>query len=365
MRAIVVLPPAKTSHELDLFRSMPEWDLTVVTGNGFGPDDAHHSLPTRRIPYLGSPQRWTAALAWHRGLADVEFPPADVVVSVELHSPVSTQAAKVARALGVPHVVTIWETLPDNPLYSLPPWRGTLRSLVESADGFVCFTERARTHARALGCDPSRCHVVHPGVDVERYRPAADGLAAPSVLLFVGELRADKGILDVIAACDDVHARHDDLRLVVVGDGSLRKRVETLAATRRFLDARGLVPRDAIPQMLRDSRALVVAPHRRRFWEEQFGFAYVEAMASGIPVVTTRCGAIPEIVPPVNGLVAEGDVTALASAIETMLGPRATEVGRVNRQTVLERFDLRRQGAQMADVLRRVVRQSRRRSAEQ
>jgi phosphatidylinositol alpha-1,6-mannosyltransferase len=355
MQAIVVLPPAKTSHELDLARAMPAWGVTVVTGHGFGPDDADHSLPTRRLPYLGGPNRWTAALAWHRGLAEVDCGIADVVMSVELHSPVSVQAGRLARALGVPHVVVIWETLADNPLYALPPWRWFLRSLTRSADTFICFTERARQHALALGCAATRTAVVHPGVDTELYHPRAEGLIAEPVMLFVGEIRADKGVLDIIAATDVVHARRPDLRLVLVGDGPLAAKVEQLAAARPFLDYRGPVPRASIPALMREARALVVAPVHRRFWEEQFGFAYVEAMASGLPVVTTNSGAIPEIVPAVNSLVPEGDVPALAVSIEQMMGECAIAIGRTNRETALDRYDLRRQGARLGQVLTEVV----------
>src|SRR5262249_31509136 len=188
MRALVVLPPSKTSLELDLFRAMPDWDVEVVTGAGFGPDDADHHLRAVRVPYLGRPERWTAALAWHRGLSNAAAARVDVVVSFELHAPVSAQARRLARHLRVPHVVGIWETLPDNPLYKVPPWRSFLRGLRRSADLFVCFTERARRHSVSLGCAPERCAVVNPGVDLDQYRPRVGGLPDVGIMLFVGEL---------------------------------------------------------------------------------------------------------------------------------------------------------------------------------
>jgi glycosyltransferase involved in cell wall biosynthesis len=356
MRALVVLPPAKTSHELEFLRAMPGWDISVVTGRGFGPDDADHHLASWRVPYLGSPERWTAALAWHRRLSQLDFDSPDLVVSLELHSPVSVQAARIARSLRVPHVVVIAETLADNPLYVLPPWRWFLRSLSRSAQFFVCLTERARRHTVELGCVPARCAVVHPGVNVHQYRPCAGGLPDASVMLFVGELRSDKGILDVIAACELVYARRNDLSLVVVGGGPLARRVAELAAARPFLEYLGPVARDRVPALMRDARALVVAPSHRRFWEEQFGFVYVEAMASGLPVVATRCGAIPEIVPSANALVAEGDLQALADAVERMAGPSAGDIGRTNRDAAVERYDITRQGHRLAEILGEVAR---------
>lgn len=351
-RALVVLPPSKTSHELDLFRRMPEWDVEVITGIGFPPPDADHALASIRVPYLGSPERWTAALAWHRGLSNLQLHGhPDLVVSFELHAPVATQAARLARSLGAPHVVGIWETLANNPLYAMPPWRTVQRRLVRDGSLFVCFTERARQHAIARGCRPSRCVVVHPGIDVHAYRPDefAGGPDAP--LLFVGELRPDKGIRDVIQAVDLAHAHGSDARLVVIGDGPLEREVREAAATRRHIEYRGRVARLQVAETMRQSRALIVAPYRRRFWEEQFGFVYAEAMASGIPIIATRCGAIPEVVPAQNRLVAEHDVDALADAIAWSGRPEAAAVGAINREFAVDRYDLDRQGERLEAAL--------------
>jgi glycosyltransferase involved in cell wall biosynthesis len=58
----------------------------------------------------------------------------------------------------------------------------------------------------------------------------------------------------------------------------------------------------------------------------------------------------------VNSIVAEGDVPALAAAIEEMMGERAIAIGRANRETAVERYDIRRQGARLGQVLTDVVR---------
>jgi glycosyltransferase involved in cell wall biosynthesis len=351
MRALVVIAPAKTSHELDLLRAMPNWTVEVVAAAGVGPEKADHRLDARRVPILGSPERWTAALAWYRRLETLEVERPDVVISFELHSAVGIQVARYARSRRLPHVVSIFETLANNPLYSLPPWRWFLRNLSQSAQLLLCFTERALLHAIELGCPPSRCAVVHPGIDVRTFHPRPEGLRREAVVLFVGELRADKGVMDVLAACERARARRRDLRLVIAGTGPLAAQVDRLATERRYIDYLGRVPREDVAQLMRNARVLAVAPHHRRFWEEQFGFVYVEAMATGLPIVTTRCGAIPEVVPPDNAIVPEGDIGGLAESIDRMCGPSGAEVGRANRTTAERRYDVERQGRELASVL--------------
>src|SRR4051812_2438429 len=101
MRVAYVLPPAKTPNEIDMIRSMVDWDVTVIGEVG----DRHQcdiELASRRVPIVGDPSHWTAAIAWLRGLPSVELPPIDLVLSLELFSIASIQAAALARRLDVP-----------------------------------------------------------------------------------------------------------------------------------------------------------------------------------------------------------------------------------------------------------------------
>jgi glycosyltransferase involved in cell wall biosynthesis len=354
--AVVVLPAAKTSNELDLIRAMPDWEAEVIATRGLGPADAEHHLDALRFPgYPGRPERWSAALAWHRGLSSVALTDVDVVISNELHSPVSAQAARLARSLDAPHVIEIAETMAHSPLYRLPPWGWHARARAHSAQRFVCLTERARTHAVSLGCDPARCDVIHGGVDTNHYRPRAAGLVAEPIAVFVGELRPGKGVLDVVAAADRARATTPGIRLVIAGRGPLEEQVVALAADRDHVDYLGAVERERVAEVMRGGRMLVVAPFTQRVGEEQFGYVYVEAMACGLPVITTRCGAIPEVVPAGNAIVDEGDVDGLAAAMVRFAGPVAEESGRVNRDVAVERYDLGRQGRRLAAIMSEVV----------
>jgi glycosyltransferase involved in cell wall biosynthesis len=358
VRIVLILPPSKTSHEIDTLRAIPGSEVVVIA------DPAHHAAPTHalssvRLPWLGSPRRWTAALAWLRRLDHVDLAGgADVVVSLELFSVATRQASRFARRRGLPHLVYVTEILDSNPLYRVPPWRGNARRASRLADGALCWNRAGARHAIARGVSPDAVFVTSPGVDTEVFHPSITGEnSRPPVAISVGELRADKGVLDVIAAADLVAARVQGFRLVLVGDGPLRDTVDQLAGSRPWLEVRGRLSRDRVADELRAASTFVLAPRSRRFWAEQLGFAVVEAMACGLPVVVTACGALPEVVPEHNYVVPEGDLRRLADGIVATLGPNGHDLGRRNLRAVEQHFTLATQGAALGDVIERVLHQ--------
>lgn len=360
MRAILLLPPAKTSNEVDTFRAMPRWDLVVVAGEGVPDRAADVVLPATRLPVIGSARRWTVPVAWIRGLDELDVGPIDLVVSLELCGVTSLQANRLARRLGVPHAVWIFQTLPRFVLYRVPPWRSVTRRVASAAAGFICVNDLARQAAVANGCPPERCVALSPGIDLSFWAPAPGGRATDPIVAFVGALRAgrhggEKGVREVIEACRRARAAGNQTRLVIVGDGPLRRNVERACAQHDFVEYRGRMPRSGVVELLRSSRVFCIAPRANWRSAEQFGFAAVEAMASGLPVVITRSGAIPDVVPPWNPIVPEGDVDGLARGITAALGQDGDVWGQRNRAHALEHFEVNTQGAKFADALEQIA----------
>jgi glycosyltransferase involved in cell wall biosynthesis len=150
--------------------------------------------------------------------------------------------------------------------------------------------------ARSLGARDVR--VIPSGVE----RPEVVGEPQePPHVLYVGRLSAEKGVLELVEACEG-------LPLVVVGDGPLRDRVP---------GAVGFVPPDQLGPWY-ERAAVVAAPSRR----EGYGVAVREAMAWGRPVVASSVGGLTDAVEDeVTGLlVPPRDVPALRAAIERLLG---------------------------------------------
>ena len=106
---------------------------------------------------------------------------------------------------------------------------------------------------------------------------------------------------------------------------------------------------------MRSAAVFTTAPRPTWKWTEQLGLAYLEALACGLPVVTTRCGTNDEAVQPPNRLV-EDSAEALADSLLHFLrdpGLRA-DVGRANRQHALTHHDLPTQCVAMGQAFAEV-----------
>jgi glycosyltransferase involved in cell wall biosynthesis len=160
------------------------------------------------------------------------------------------------------------------------------------------------------------------GVDVERFAPgdestdAEDGAAEHATMRvgYVGRLEAHKGVDGLVRAVATV----PDVTLEIVGAGPQRDALEAEVA-RLGLDSRvtfdGFHEQGSLAEVYRRFDVVVVPSLDTPSWLEQFGRVAVEAMASGVAVVASRSGALPEVIADAGLLVPPGDVDALASAL--------------------------------------------------
>ncbi|MEX2659936.1 MAG: glycosyltransferase family 4 protein [Acidimicrobiales bacterium] len=170
------------------------------------------------------------------------------------------------------------------------------------------------------------------GVDTDRFSPrrVGDGTAR-FVVGYVGRLTAQKGVDVLIAALRD----HSEWELLVAGDGPERSRLEHLAAdTSISASFLGTVPHDDLPCLYRQVDVLAVPSRPAPGVLEQFGRVAVEAMASGVPIVASDLGALPEVVGGAGVLVPPDDVDALAGALQSLAADpdRRRRLGALARQ---------------------------------
>lgn len=356
MKIVIVFPPAKVSNEVDTFKMISDATVSTV-GSTATRRPVDLILPSFSLPYFGAYERWSAGLAWYRSLSPLidAIRNADVVVTYEIGTVTTSQVRKIAGAVGTPHVAIAAQTIIGYPVFRFPPWRGFLKRNVPKLAGVLCLNERSANCARSFGVPNDRVHVTHFGIDTELYYPAQSRPDQP-VITFLGDLRPEKGIIDAIAAAEIAEKRvGPEFELRVVGDGPLMPKVRLAAETRPWLKIMGRVQRDKVPEILRESCALMTASWSRAISEEQFGFALVEGMACGLPIVSTTSGAIPQVVPSNNFLAPEHDIDGLADGIVRSLSPAADGVGASNRKYAVTHFDLRRNAEELRSVLQGII----------
>lgn len=241
---------------------------------------------------------------------------------------------------------------PFRRLFVLPKYK-ILGATIHKADGW-CPTSRASADSvvKAFGQPAANCTVVPNGVAhaffaVERRHDATSG-----PIVFHGRLARSKGadtLLDALAIAGILTP------VVFVGRGPAEKRLRRRA--RRLglnhVEFSGWQSQAWIAELL--SRAsLSVLPSR----EESFGNAMVEAMAAGVPLVSTRVGAVPEVaVADTSALVAPNDPGALAEAIVALRADhaRAERLGQAGRLHARAHYSWDKSAEQFETVYRQVL----------
>jgi glycosyltransferase involved in cell wall biosynthesis len=186
---------------------------------------------------------------------------------------------------------------------------------------------------RLAGLRPGSARVIHNGVpDLEL--PPAPARSGPAVLGAFGRLEPQKGF-DVLL---EAVARLPEARAVLVGDGSERGRLASLAARLGVEDRVRLAGWDPEPRRLLPALDVFVLPSRF----EGFPLAILEAQLAGLPVVASDVGSIDEaVVPGETGiLVPPDDAEALAEALRPLLADAGLRerLGARGRERVLARF---------------------------
>ncbi|MGQ0509749.1 MAG: glycosyltransferase family 4 protein [Betaproteobacteria bacterium] len=264
-----------------------------------------------------------------------------------LHTPASvTRYAATLRGLpwsGSAHAKDIWTT---------PEWEK--REKLADCEWLVTCTETNRAHLAALA-PAGRVELVYHGIDLARFpspaeaRPARDGADAadPVVLLSVGRLVEKKGtdiLLEALAQLPP--ALH--WRLVHIGGGPLKSRMESLAAARGMggrISWRGALPQPEVLAALRRADLFALAS-RVAGDGDRDGLPNVlaEAQSQGLACVATAVSAIPELIEDgVTGiLVAPESPAALAQALQSLIADpaRRAALGAAGRERVRARFAL-------------------------
>jgi colanic acid/amylovoran biosynthesis glycosyltransferase len=243
------------------------------------------------------------------------------------------------------------------------------RDLFAHGDLMLPVSEHFRERLVAYGCAREKLRVHRMGVDTHSFafRARSRSESEPTRFVTVCRMVEKKGLEFAIRGMAELKAQGTPFVWHVAGDGPLRARIEALRGELGLSEQvvmHGTIPRAEV-QALLETAHVFVAPSVTGHDGDQEGVpvAIMEAMAVGLPVISTLHSGIPELVK--HGrtglLVPEHDVTKLAQslrqvAVEHALWP---ELGRAGREVVEHEFDEQRLNDQLAALLSEVVERSR------
>ena len=227
--------------------------------------------------------------------------------------------------------------------------------MLERSDRLIAVSDFTRRELKQYyRVNQAKIRVIHNGVDVDKFKPASgkrkikeelgfnsDDLA----ILSVGRLYARKGLFTLIESMPDVVRRFPRAKFIISGKGQsneMRKLVDhaTRLGVNDNIVFTGYFPDSKLPKLYQAADVFAFST-----FYENLPFAVLEALSSGLPVVTTNVGGIPEMIESgKNGfLVQPFNARELSDKILYLLEhpDAASEMAFQARKTILERFDWR------------------------
>jgi glycosyltransferase involved in cell wall biosynthesis len=255
----------------------------------------------------------------------------------------------------------------SNSRRSIPVFRLWDRVVMNQFDRIVAVGEEARTSlVQWAGIDPTRTVVIPNGLNPDRFPSTADrddvrralGIAGDEfVIICVARLMEAKGLDRLLVAAKTLAGEGQRFRLLIVGDGPLRRDLERDCERLMLRDVvQFLGTRSDVADLLVASDMFVLSS----LWEG-LPIALLEAMGSRLPVVATCVGAVGQVIREgVDGyVVPPNDAPALATAIAAVMDltpMERAEMGRRARERVVSEYSLSSLAHRLLDVYDEVLR---------
>lgn len=201
----------------------------------------------------------------------------------------------------------------------------------KDAAHFIAVTEKAKSVLELEGVPSNKITVIPPSIDIEMFKPRPKdkkmlrqyNLKDTDInILFTGRIVYDKGIEDLIYAFKLLCDKHDNVRLLILGKGKWKGRIINILKRYNLQDKvrfLGFLPYEQIEKFYNIADIFCTPSRITRFWQEQFGFVFAEAMACGKPVVSTHAGSIPEVLGGTGLLVSPGNHLELFKALDKLV----------------------------------------------
>jgi len=182
--------------------------------------------------------------------------------------------------------------------------------VLRTADAVVALSENMRREIKNI--EQRDVIIIPNGIELGRFQyESKDSIRKTlkfndedKIIIFVGNLRKVKGVEYLIESMKEITEKEKNAKLIILGDGEERSDLEELVSTLfmdKYIKFLGRISNESIPKYMMASDLFVLPSV-----SESFGIVNLEAMASGLPIVATKVGGVPEIIKEnINGLLVE------------------------------------------------------------
>ena len=277
----------------------------------------------------------------------------DIVHVAETYFGYTHQAVMAKRRGLVRHVVsTVWEIIPHNN-EGIRGRKEYKRLAFETVDLFLAVTEKAKQTLIEEGVNLDKIKVVNMGIDIHKFKPLKIRKSNKDIqILCVARLVPEKGIMDLFTAFQNIKKTNPHVRLTFIGTGPLQH------------DLRGFknitiksIPYSQIQKEYQKADIFCLPSRETKTWAEQYGMCLLEAMACGLPIVTTTSGAIPEVCGDAALIGHHSNVEELQTNLEELIynEDRRQNLSHLARQKALAKYDSRKISQQIGKIYREIA----------
>jgi colanic acid/amylovoran biosynthesis glycosyltransferase len=237
--------------------------------------------------------------------------------------------------------------------------------LFAKGDLFLPISEYWARYLENQGCPKEKILVHHVGVDCEKFSPKnVEKTDEKFRILSVARLVEKKGLANAVRAVVELKRTNpnDEIEYIIIGDGVLRASLKSLIYELKAENFITLIGEKIQTEVIQNLLVadVVLAPSITTHDNDCEGIPVIlmEAMACGLPVISSQHGGIAELVKDkVSGfLVSENDITALKNSLNIFLRnpQQRTEMGKRGREIVVEHFNLAKQNEILLDICRKI-----------
>jgi glycosyltransferase involved in cell wall biosynthesis len=237
--------------------------------------------------------------------------------------------------------------------------RDGLRQTFERAAAVHCVSAATQDSAIRLGLDPKKSRVIFPAVDTLRFYPPEDGAAGEKEfrIISTGSLIWRKGFEYAFSAVRELVRRGIPVQFEIIGDGHDSQRLQYTINDLELAShvaLRGRLAPHQVSERLQDADVFLLSS-----LSEGISNAVLEALASGLPIVTTDCGGMREAVRSgIDGFVVPGrQPVEMADALQKLWNDPdlRKRMGQAGRRRAVELFDLEIQIMRFAELFKEIA----------